>query len=69
MDRAPVSSSTIASVGYDELSKTLEIQFRSGAVYRYSDVPATTHRQFMDAPSKGRYFARNIRNIYDYTRV
>jgi hypothetical protein len=34
MDRIPVSSSSIVSIGYDPDSLTLEIEFKSGAVYR-----------------------------------
>ena len=35
MKREPVSSSTIASIGYDPDSQTLEIQFLNGSVYLY----------------------------------
>ena len=40
MKRAPVDSSSIATVGYDPASRTLEIEFRDGDVYQYFNVPA-----------------------------
>ena len=43
MDRTPVSSSNLASVGYDPSTKTLEIEFNDGAVYQYDDVPESEY--------------------------
>ena len=34
MDRIPVDSSTIADVGYDPATMTLEVGFRSGFAYQ-----------------------------------
>lgn len=39
MNRKSVTSSNIASIGYDETSETLEIEFKNGGVYQYFDVP------------------------------
>ena len=39
MERQYVSSSNIASIGYDPDNQVLEIEFLSGAVYQYYDVP------------------------------
>jgi KTSC domain len=33
MERQPVSSSNLKSVGYDPRSRTLEIEFHNGGVY------------------------------------
>lgn len=38
MKRIPVSSSNLASVGYDEISQALEIEFLHGGVYQYFGV-------------------------------
>lgn len=69
MDRQPVSSSNISSIGYDETSQTLEIQFHSGGIYQYFGVPEYVHIELLQAPSIGSYFARNIRNVYGYQQV
>jgi hypothetical protein len=69
MNRTPVDSSNIADVGYDESSMTLEVGFRSGAVYQYFDVPQTVYRDFMGADSKGTFLNANIKNNYRYTKL
>lgn len=69
MERLPVSSSHIASVGYDTNSQTLEIEFLSGAIYQYFGVPENVYESFLNAGSKGSFFHQNIRNIYSYSRI
>jgi len=64
-----VESSTLAAVGYDEFSELLELEFRSGAVYRYFSVPATEHESLLAAVSKGNYFNRAIRGRYQFART
>jgi len=64
MQRTAVKSSNVRSVGYDPQSKTLEVEFTSGTVYRFDGVPAEVHEGLMSAESMGSYFARNIRGKY-----
>ena len=69
MKRVAVSSSNLRSVGYDESTQILEVEFHSGGVYQYFNVPANVHIALMSAPSHGRYLAYNIRNRYRYRRI
>ncbi|MFW0792127.1 KTSC domain-containing protein [Gordonia sp. CPCC 205333] len=69
MHRTPVSSSSLTSVGYDEKAKTLEVEFNSGSVYQYFDVPASTHLALLGANSVGRYFSLNVRDVYRHRRL
>ena len=69
MKITPVESSTLASVGYDESSDLLQLEFRSRALYRYFAVPAAVHEALLAAPSKGRYFNQTIRRHYRFVRV
>lgn len=69
MERQPVESSNLKSVGYDEGSQVLEIEFRNGRVYRYTGVPRSVYQDLMRAPSLGRYFIANIRDDYGYERA
>jgi hypothetical protein len=64
MERIPVSSSNLRTVGYDPDSSTLEIEFKSGAVYQYQGVPQAEFDAFMNAGSKGTYFHANIKDRY-----
>lgn len=69
MKREAVESSTMRSVGYEADIKVLEIEFESGAVYRFKEVPAKIYEGLMGAESKGKYFNREIRNCYEYEQV
>lgn len=62
MERKPVKSGNIASVGYDEENKILEIEFHSGGIYQYEPITASGYRDFINAPSLGTYFSRFIKN-------
>ena len=44
MDRKHVNSSDLKSVGYDEKSQILEIEFNNGGVYIYSKMPPKSIR-------------------------
>ena len=69
MIRQPVSSSNLSSIGYDSESHTLEIEFHSGGVYQYFDVPQSVYDALMSAPSHGSFFHRNVRDKYRYTKI
>ncbi len=69
MERIPVKSSNISSIGYDEDSNTLEIEFHNGAVYQYFDVPFSVYDDLMGADSQGIYLAQNIKGKYRFVRV
>jgi len=64
-----VESTTLATVAYDEARELLRLEFCSGAVYLYLDVPAAVHQALLDAPSKGRYFNRAIRGRFSYRPI
>jgi len=69
MERIPVTSSNLSSVGYDQNSQTLEIEFNYGAVYQYFDVSQSEHEGLMNADSKGTYFNSNIKGRYSYAKL
>ncbi len=67
--REPVRSSSIASIGYDAGTKTLQVEFNSGRVYQYYGVPKAVHSDLVGAPSIGAYSNANIRPNYPYARL
>lgn len=69
MDRKPVSSSNLKSVGYDPAANILEIEFNGGQVYQYFNVPESIYKALMSATSKGRYLHANIKNSYRYKQI
>ena len=69
MNRVPVESSTLLSLGYDEARELLELEFCSGSVYHYFGVPSAVHDLMLTAPSKGSCFNSAIRGHFPYARV
>lgn len=78
MEREPVKSSNIASVGYDPARKVLEVEFSSGGVFQYTGVEPEHHVRLINAgkpgwdrkaPSAGKYFHSHIRGKYPATKL
>ena len=70
MKRTKVSSSNLASVGYNPVTKILEIEFLNGSVYQYYDVPQSVYDGLMKAESHGKFFYANIRQGgYSYRKI
>ena len=70
MERQYVSSSNIASIGYDPGNMVLEIEFLSGSVYQYYDVPQSIYDGLMAADSHGKLLAAYIKKGgYRYAQV
>jgi hypothetical protein len=68
MDRQPVTSSNLASIGYDPATETLEVEFKNGLVYQYYNVPQIIFDQLHQAASVGTFFNANIKNSYACAR-
>jgi hypothetical protein len=64
-----VDSTAINGINYDEDRHKLFVRFTSGAEYVYVGVPSPVHRAFADAPSKGGFFSREIRDRYPFNRL
>jgi len=70
MVRARVSSSNLASIGYDPDNRILEVEFRNGGVYQYFDVPERVHSELMSASSHGKYFGVYVKKAgYRFRKI
>ncbi|GAA5136140.1 KTSC domain-containing protein [Alloalcanivorax gelatiniphagus] len=69
MERISVSSSNIASIGYDEGEKILEVEFLNGGVYQYFDVPQETYEGFINAESHGKFLWAYVRGVFPCQEV
>jgi hypothetical protein len=69
MQRQAVESTTMRSVGYDQANQVLEMEFQSGMIYQYLDIPPAIYKELLEAESKGRYFNNEIRDTYEFARV
>lgn len=69
MNRTPVKSSQLVSVGYDEAERILEVEFRGGGTYQYFGVGPEAHKALVEAESIGKYFGKNIRGQVEYKKL
>lgn len=67
MQRQHVTSSNIKSLGWE--SDTLEVEFQSGAVWRYSNIPQSTYKALMEAKSIGLLFHSDVKSVSVGERV
>jgi hypothetical protein len=69
MARVELQSTSLKAATYQDKDAVLELEFRSGAIYRYLAVPEQVYQELVKAESKGQYFNQHIRNRYTYTRI
>lgn len=69
MLRIQLNSTSLHTVGYLDRQALLELEFKSGAVYRYPGVPAAIYRGLLGAESKGIYFNCHIRNRFSGVQI
>jgi lysyl-tRNA synthetase class 2 len=62
------TSNVIKSFDYDEKTQTLRVEFNSGSIYKYHDVPEKVYQELKIAPSVGQYFNTHIREKYGQDR-
>ncbi|MCW3150472.1 KTSC domain-containing protein [Stutzerimonas stutzeri] len=70
MKRIALQSSSLRSLGYDAEQQVLEVEFVSGARYRYEQVPPEAVQALLQADSLGRHFNQVFKpQHYRYRRI
>lgn len=69
MVRQAVESSSIVSVGYCPANAVLEVEFASGGVYQYVNVPGDEYAALMLSASKGRHINAKVKGHYGFRRA
>ena len=68
MKMAPVKSSNLAEVGYEDVTGILYVRFISGeGVHRYSNVPSALYNKLLASDSPGSFFHHQIRGKFTHT--
>lgn len=60
MNRYSVNDRNIISVGYDEMTRTLEIEFKLQAIHQYFGVTLDEFVALMKAPEIENYYFNNV---------
>jgi hypothetical protein len=69
LERQPVKSRILRSVGYDDSTKILEIEFTSGLVYQYLSVPPKVYGDLMHSEEIGKYYSEKVRPKFQTKQV
>lgn len=58
-----VNSTAISKIGYDVKEKKLSVLFHHGRQYEYEGVSEDTFKNFLKAPSVGKYYNQHIKGL------
>lgn len=64
IERLPVDSSGLKSIGYAEDRQILSLEFTSGTVFHYYQVPPQVFEDLGAAESRGKFYSKNIRGKF-----
>lgn len=64
----PVTSSNVEALAFDNEEESLFVRFHSGGEYEYLNVPYWVFRDFLNAPSKGKFFYLRIKDKFQWVR-
>lgn len=62
-------ATAITDIEYETEHGKLYVRFADGDRYVYVGVPGEVHRSFLDADSRGGFFAEEIRDVYPWNRL
>lgn len=69
INMCPCESSQVKSHGYDAATKTLAVEFKSGGIYHYHDVPAKTYDDMKAAKSVGKFIGASLKGAHKFTKL
>jgi hypothetical protein len=64
-----VPSSVVAEINYDPHTCVLRINFVSGMIYEYLDVPENIYLEMKGSGAKGIYLNQHIKGKYAFKKV
>ena len=64
-----VLSTEIEWIGYEAKRNMLQVEFIVGGTYQYENVPSRIYKDFLSAPSHGRFFETEIKGRYSFRKV
>lgn len=69
MNRVSVNSDRFRTVGYDAVTRQMEVEFRNGQCYLFNDVPMGLYDNFMRAEDMGAYYDTYIWDAYEHAEI
>jgi len=69
LKRIPIQSTNLAFVEHNPHAKTLLVGFKNGREYLYNGVEEAVVDKLLEAPSKGSFFYKNIKEEFKCKRI
>lgn len=69
MSMIAVNSSTIEAIGYDASAMTLQVKFKNGALYEYSEVPQYVYDAVIESESVGKALNSEVKGKYEFVKL
>lgn len=63
------NSKNVTGGFYKSETNELFVRFKSGAIYKYADVPTEIYLSFLESPSKGAFVNDNLKGKYNFKKV
>ena len=57
------TSNAISKIGYDKTTKRMAVIFHHGREYEYEGVSEDTFKQFINAPSIGKFYNQHVKGL------
>ena len=64
-----VESSMINKYVYNFATKTLKVEFNSGALYEYKNAESETYDELTKSESTGKFFNEKIKNNFEHSQL
>jgi|TARA_B110000977_G_scaffold96336_1_gene127068 hypothetical protein len=64
-----VESSMINKYVYNFATKTLKVEFNSGALYEYKNVESEIYDELTKSESTGKFFNEKIKNNFEHSQL
>jgi hypothetical protein len=64
-----LKSTALRAVRYSDQQQLLDLEFRSGAIYRYFQFPLNQYCDLLSADSHGQYFHHHILNRFPVEQI
>lgn len=69
ISKTPVKSSSVASIGYDDSTRTLAVVYKHGGEYHYHGVTPEAYVALQKAESVGKHLHSHVIKQHKFTRV
>ncbi len=69
MKRIKIESDCIISIGYNETSRTLEVEYKNGSVYQYFDIGVEVYNRIKNERLHSEYFREEVVPNYEYEKI